>query len=110
MRDLTNNNILQAFARNGLQILQWCMLVLLYEAHERGEKLTQDEIRHQLDLPESNRPPPKGATPSALVREILRSSREKYGHVKYLGNGTWQLTNKGRKFVEEQSSPKEPKE
>lgn len=56
MRDLMNNNMLQAFARNGLQILQWCMLVLLYEADKRGEKLTQDEIRHQLDLPESNRP------------------------------------------------------
>ena len=108
MRDLMNNNMLQAFARNGLQILQWCMLVLLHEAE--GEKLTQDEIRHQLDLPASNRPPPKGATPSALVREILRSSREKYGHVEYLNNGTWQLTDKGRKFVEEQSSPKEPKE
>ena len=108
MRDLMSNNMLQAFARNGLQILQWCMLVLLYEA--RGDKLTQEEIRHRLDLPKSNRPPPKGAIPSALVREILRSSREKYEHVKYLGNGTWQLTDKGRKFVEEQSSPKEPKE
>ena len=106
MRDLMNNNMLQAFARNGLQILQWCMLVLLYE----GENLTQDEIRQRLELPESNRPPPKGATPSALVREILRSSREKYGHVKYLGNGTWKLTDEGRKFVEEQSSPKGPKE
>ena len=102
------NNMLQAFARNGLQILQWCMLVLLYEAE--GEKLTQDEIRHQLDLPASNRPPPKGATSSALVREILRSSREKYGHVTYLDNGTWQLTDTGRAFVEEQSSRKEPKE
>ena len=108
MRDLMNNNMLQAFARNGLQILQWCMLVLLYEA--TGEKLTQDEIRHRLDLPKSNRSEPKGATSSALVREILRSSREIYGHVKYLGNGTWQLTDEGRKFVEGQSSPKEPKE
>ena len=103
-----NNNMLQAFARNGLQILQWCMLVLLYEARE--EKLTQDKIRHRLDLPKSDCPPPKGTTPSALVREILRSSREKYGHVKYLGNGTWQLTDEGREFVEEQSSPKESKE
>lgn len=110
MRDLMNNNMLQAFARNGLQILQWCMLVLLYEADQRGETLTQDEIRHQLDLPKSDYPPPEGASPNALVREILRSSREKYGHVEYLGNGTWQLTDKGRKFVEEQSSPKEPQE
>ena len=103
-----NNNILPAFARNGLQILQWCMLTLLYKAEKREEKLTQDEIRHQLGLPKSDRPPPKGATPSALVREILRSSREQYGHVEYLENGTWQLTEEGRSFVEEQSSPKEP--
>ena len=110
MRDLMNNNMLQAFARNGLQILQWCMLVLLYEAEARGETLTQGVIRDRLDLPKSDHPPPSGASPSALVREILRSSREKYGHVKYLGNGTWQLTDEGRKFVEEQSSPKEPQE
>lgn len=57
--------MLQAFARNGLQILQWCMLVLLYEAEKMGKKLTQDDIRHQLDLPKSNLPPPKGATKSA---------------------------------------------
>ena len=99
-----NDNMLQAFARNGLQILQWCMLVLLYEAEARGETLTQDDIRDRLDLPRSDRPPPSGASPSALVREILRSSREKYGHVTHLGTGTWQLTDEGRKFVEEQSS------
>ena len=62
MRDLINNNMLQAFARNGLQILQWCMLVLLYEAEKRGEELTQDEIRDQLDLPTSNHPLPGGAS------------------------------------------------
>ena len=94
-----NNNILKAFAKNGLQILQWCMLVLLYEAD--GERLTQEEIRQHLDLPKSNHPPPEGASPNALVREILRSSREKYGHVKYLDNGTWQLTERGRSFVED---------
>lgn len=105
-----NDNMLQAFAKNGLQILQWCMLVLLYEADKRGENLTQNEIRRQLDLPKSDRPPPGGAAPSALVREILRSSREEYKHVEHLGKGTWQLTDKGRRFVEEQSSPKEPKE
>ena len=94
-----NNNILQAFARNGLQILQWCMLILLYEAE--GEKLTHDEIRHQLKLPESNKKPPGGANKNALVREILRSSREIYGHVEYLGRATWRLTPTGRAFVEE---------
>ena len=94
-----NKNILKAFARNGLQILQWCMLVLLYEAD--GERLTQEEIRQQLDLPTSDRPPPEGASPNALVREILRSSREKYGYVKSVGNGIWQLTDKGRRFVED---------
>ncbi len=35
MRFLMNDNMLQAFARNGLQTLQWCMLVLLYEADQR---------------------------------------------------------------------------
>ena len=105
-----NNNMLQAFARNGLQVLQWCMLTVLYEAEKSGKKLTQDDIRNQLDLPTSNHPPPGGANKTALVREILRSSREKYGHVEYLGRQTWQLTDKGRKFVEEQSSPKESKE
>ena len=94
-----NNNILKAFAKNGLQILQWSMLVLLYEAN--GEQLTQEEIREQLDLPTSNHPPPDGATKNAFVREILRSSREKYGHVKYIDNGTWQLTERGRIFVED---------
>ena len=79
------HNMLQAFARNGLQVLQWCMLTLLYEAEKRGKKLTQDDIRDQLDLPTSNHPPPGGANKNALVREILRSSREKYGHVEYLG-------------------------
>ena len=94
-----NSNILKAFARNGLQILQWCMLVLLYEAD--GERLTQEEIRQRLDLPTSDHPPPGGATRNAFVREILRSSRERYGHVKYLDNGTWQLTEKGKNFVED---------
>lgn len=94
-----NNNILKAFARNGLQILQWCTLVLLYEAD--GERLTQEEIRQRLDLPTSDHPPPEGASPNALVREILRSSRERYGHVKSVGNGIWQLTDKGKKFVED---------
>lgn len=93
------HNILQAFAKNGLQILQWCMLVLLYEAD--GERLTQEEIRQQLNLPTSDRPPPEGASRNALVREILRSSREKYEHVEYIGNGIWGLTDKGRKFVED---------
>ena len=99
MSDLMNNNMLQAFATNGLQILQWCMLVLLYEAD--GERLTQEEIRQRLGLPTSNRPPPEGASPNALVREILRSSREKYGHVESVGNGIWQLTDQGRRFVED---------
>ena len=93
-----NNNILKAFAKNGLQILQWCMLVLLYEAD--GERLKQEVIGLQLDLPRSDRSKPEGASPYALVREILRSSRDKYGHVKDLGNGTWQLTDQGRRFVE----------
>lgn len=96
-----NNNILQAFAKNGLQILQWCMLVLLYEAD--GERLTQEQIHQQLDLPTSD-PPPGGANKNALVREILRSSQKIDGYVRYdefLRDGTWELTERGRSFVED---------
>ena len=92
-------SILKAFARNGLQILQSCMLVLLYEADK--ETLTQEKICQQLDLPRSDRSGAKGASPYALVREILRSSQDRYGHVKRVGNGIWQLTDEGRKFVED---------
>ena len=93
-----NNNILRAFAKNGLQILQWSILALLYEAD--GQTLKNKEIRECLDLPTSNHPPPKGAARDAFVREILRSSQSQHGHVKYIGRDTWQLTDEGRRFVE----------
>ena len=93
-----NNNILKAFAKNGLQILQWSILVLLYETE--GQRLKLEEIRECLDLPTSNNSQPEGTTRNAFVREILRSSQDKYKHVKYIGRKTWQLTDKGREFVE----------
>lgn len=94
-----NNNMLKAFAKNGLEILQWSILVVLYEADK--EVLTHEEIRERLDLPTSDHPPPKGAARNALVREILRSSREKHGHVEYVEGEreTWKLTPEGINFV-----------
>lgn len=92
-----NKKILREFGKNGLEILQWSILLLLYE---KDRQMTHREIREYLDLPTSNHPPPGGAAPNAFVREILRSSREKYGHVEYVGHQTWQLTDKGRGFVE----------
>ena len=35
-----NNSILKAFAKNGLEILQWSILLLLYE---KGEEVLSDE-------------------------------------------------------------------
>ena len=95
-----NNNILKAFAKNGLEILQWSILLLLYEA--KGQKLKLEEIRKQLDLPmsTSNSQQPGGANKNAFVREILKSSQTKGEYVKWLYKGTWQLTNEGRRFVE----------
>lgn len=93
-----NKKILREFAKNGLEILQWSILVLLYEAD--GETLKLEEIRECLDLPTSNNSKPEGTTRNAFVREILRSSQDKYGHVEYLYRETWRLTDEGRRFVE----------
>ena len=94
-----NNSILKAFAKNGLEILQWSILLLLYEA--KGQTLKQKKIQEDLNLPIiSNNSKPEGGSKNAFTREILRSSQDKYGYVEYVNRETWQLTDKGRRFVE----------
>lgn len=94
-----NNSILKAFAKNGLEILQWSILLLLYETDEHTLKL--EDIREPLDLPISNNSNPGGANKNAFTREILRSCQDKDGYVEYVEGEreTWKLTPEGINFV-----------
>ena len=94
-----NNSILKAFAKNGLEILQWSILLLLYE---KDRPMTQKEISEYLDLPTStsNSKQAEGASKYAFVREILKSSQTKGEYVEWLDQGKWQITAEGRRFVE----------
>ena len=96
-----NKEILREFAKNGLEILQWSILILLYEAE--GQTLKQNKIQEYLNLPiTSDNSNPKSRSKNAFTREILRSSQDKDGYVKYVEDEreTWKLTPEGIKFVE----------
>ena len=43
-----NNSILKVFAKNGLEILQWSILLLLYKAEAKGQTLKLEDIRNLL--------------------------------------------------------------
>ena len=94
-----NNSILKAFAKNGLEILQWSILLLLYE---KDRLMKQEEISECLNLPTStsNSKHAEGASEYALVREILKSVQTKGKYVEWFKGGKWQITAEGRKFVE----------
>ena len=65
-----NNSILKAFAKNGLEILQWSILLLLYEA--KGQTLKQKKIQEDLNLPIiANNSKPESRSKNAFTREIL---------------------------------------
>lgn len=95
-----NNNVLKAFAKNGLEILQWSILLLLYEAEAKEQTLKLEDIRKSLNLPTSENSKPGGVNKNAFVREILRSSHKIDGYVECIARETWQLTSEGRRFVE----------
>ena len=100
-----NNSVLKAFAKNGLEILQWSILLLLYET--KGHTLTQKKISECLNLstfaPNSERA--EGATDYVLVREILKSVQTKGKYVDWLGQGEWELTPEGINFVKNGLDP-----
>ena len=96
-----NKKILRDFAKNGLEILQWSILLLLYETD--GHTLKQKKIQKELNLPiKSDNSKPESRSINAFTREILRSSQDKDGYVKYVEGEreTWKLTPEGIKFVE----------
>lgn len=96
-----NKKILREFAKNGLEILQWSILLLLSKAEK--QTLTVEKIQKDLNLPKASKnSKPQTRYDNAFTREILRSSQEKDGYVKYVEGerATWQLTDKGKKFVE----------
>lgn len=94
-----NNNILKAFAKNGLEILQRSILLLLYE---KDRLMEQKEISECLNLSTftSNSKRAKGASEYAMVREILKSVQTKGKYVEWFKGGAWQITAEGKRFVE----------
>ena len=99
-----DKKILRDFAKNGLEILQWSILLLLYETD--GHTLKYDDIQKDLNLPiTSDDSKPGGANKNAFTREILKSlksSEDKDGYVKPVEGkqATWKLTPEGKRFVE----------
>lgn len=93
------HNMLQAFARNGLQILRWCVLVVLYD--KRAEKpMPQGDIHKQLGIPIVPKGyGPGGASDYALTREILRLL-VKDRFVKYFKSEKYKITEEGIALIE----------
>ena len=92
-----NNNTRNVFARHALEILKMSALEALYKRCLIGAYAQQLEILGDLRIPVITR---GNLERRSLIYGILLHLQEDDGYARGLGNGRWEITEKGISVIE----------
>ena len=88
------------FASYGLEILKRAVLLVLYEAKHKGERLRPNEIRHRLGIPQAKTERQGHANLILATLRYLKDEDKVDDH--WVGGATaWQITEKGVSVIED---------
>ena len=90
-----NNNIRSGFTKQGLELLKYAVLMVLYEVRD-GYPIPQETIRSRLDIPKVEELP---ARSNSLIYGILAHLRDD-GYVEHELQIGWKITQAGIRFIE----------